>query len=991
MIKIKTICICAGIFTGIFNAIAETPGESRPQPILHPEEKAWATGDKVQPPDTLPVSRAANPVTPVSRKPKLPQPGLPTLDGNDLIFNAGWEMIEAPKLTDTNVAALSGPGVDTKDWYDATVPGTVLTTLVDQGVYPDPYYGLNNLAIPEDLNRQDYWYRTEFTVPKSFAGRELSLQFNGINYYAEIWLNGNYLGHITGAFIRGEFDVTPFIKPDTTNVLAVMIAPPPDPGLPSEQSVKYGAGDNGGKLCVDGPTFVCTEGWDWIPGIRDRSSGIWQDVILHSAGPVSIGDPQVVTELPLPDTSSAGVTVQAELHNTTDAVQQGILKGAFEGVKFEQPVTLQAGETKTISFAPGDFPQLTVQHPRLWWPNGYGEPELYHLQLDFVAGDGNASDEKNVRFGIREMSYEFGLKFPDGSVRRFEYTPVTARKAGQPVIDNRRISMLWGKENAKLREQVTGQKPSTAPFWWGRGQNTTVALWPGEENSPALQPATDTNMGPFMVVKVNGRRIECLGGDWGMDDAMKRVSRARLEPYIRMEHDAHLNMIRNWAGQSTSEAFYDLCDQYGILVWNEFWINTEGNNYRPVDHALFLSNIADALKRFRTHPSIALWCAGNEDVPPDDVNDAIDKMVRELDGTRYYQPNSRLVNMDNSGPWSNKPLTEYFTNLNTGFTTELGASSIPSAEVVRTMMPKEDTWPPDDLWAYHDLNTKGACSISSTFERIESRYGKAKDLDDLCRKAQMLNYETYRALYEGFNSRLWNNCSGVIIWMGHPSWPSLVWQFYTWDYEPNASLFGSMKGAEPVHIQMNEPDCRVIVMNHQADPLVNAVATATLYDLSGYKEQKQKKKFTAAADAGTDVFTLDWPATGAHLVRLELRDAKGRLLSDNLYWHARDEHDLQQLDSMAKASVKGRLHVHAGTTGTVIEGEVKNSGKIPALQVRLTLRDAKTGQRILPAYYDDNYFSLMPGEHRKFKIETRDPVTDVRVDITGWNIEAIGL
>jgi hypothetical protein len=706
---------------------------------------------------------------------------------------------------------------------------------------------------------------------------------------------------------------------------------------------------------------------------------------------VSICDPQVVTELPLPDISRAGITVQTELRNASGIVQQGILKGAFEGVKIEKSVTLQAGETRMISFAREDFPQLTVQHPRLWWPNGYGLPELYHLQLDFVTGEGIESDEKKLRFGIRELSYEFGLRFPDGNVRRFEYTPTTARKAGQAVIDNRRDSMLWGPENAKRREEVTGQKSSTAPFWWGRGQNTTVAVWPGQENSPALQPAADTNMGPYLVVKVNGRRIECLGGDWGMDDAMKRVSPERLEPYIRMEHDAHLNMIRNWAGQSTSEAFYDLCDQYGIMVWNEFWINTEGNNYRPVDDALFLSNVNDTLKRFRTHPSIALWCAGNEDVPRENVNVALDKMIRELDGTRYYQPNSRLVNMDNSGPWSNKPLSEYFTNLNTGFTTELGASSLPSAEVIRTIMPKEDLWPPDDLWAYHDLNSKGACSINSTFERIEKRYGKAKDLEDLCRKAQMLNYETYRALYEGFNSRLWNNCSGVIVWMSHPSWPSLVWQFYTWDYEPNASLFGSMKGAEPVHIQMNQPDCRVVVINHQADPLVNVTATSTLYDLSGHMEKKQKKKFTAAADVGTDVFTLDWPAAGAHLVRLELHDAKGRLLSENIYWHARDEHDLHQLDSLAKVNLKGNLRIYRDATGLVVEGEVTNPGKIPALLVRLNLRDAKTSQRILPAYYDDNYFSLLPGEHRDFKIETRDFKKDVLVDTTGWNIEAINL
>ncbi|HSY16796.1 MAG TPA: glycoside hydrolase family 2 TIM barrel-domain containing protein [Candidatus Acidoferrales bacterium] len=986
MTNFKIICLCAGVFAGVYRVPAEIPGEFRPQPVEFPAENAWAKGTNVQPANTFPKSRAVA-GSPVQRKPKLAQHPPPLLRGNELVFNSGWEMIEAPRLKDTNIAALSGPGVDTREWYDATVPGTALTTLVDQGVYPDPYYGLNNLEIPENLSRQDYWYRTEFTVPKTFAGRKLSLNFNGINYYAEIWVNGNYLGHVTGAFIRGKFDVTPFIKPDGTNVLAVMIAPPPDPGIPSEQSVKFGAGDNGGKLCVDSPTFVCTEGWDWIPGIRDRDAGIWQDVILRATGPVTIGDPQVITKLPLPDTSRAEVTVQAELHNTTATVQTGVFKGAFEGVKFEQPVTLQAGETKMVSFAPGDFPQMTVQHPRLWWPNGYGNPELYHLQLDFVTGDKKEPDEKKLHFGMRELSYQLGIKTTEGEVRRFEFTPTVAREDSRPVIDNRRVSMLWGLENAKLREQVTGQKPSDKPFWWGRGQDTTVALWPGRENSPALKPATDTKMGRYLVVKVNGRPIECLGGDWGMDDALKRISSERMEPYIRMEHDAHLNMIRNWAGQSTSEVFYDLCDKYGILVWNEFWMNTEGNNYRPVDHPLFISNVADTVSRFRNHPSIALWCAGNEDVPPEDIDEAMDKIVRELDGTRYYQPNSRLVNMDNSGPWSNKPLTEYFTNLNLGFTTELGASSIPSAEVMRTMMPKEDLWPPDDLWAYHDLASKGAATVSSTFDRIAARYGKAKDLEDLCRKAQMLNYETYRAIYEGFNSRLWDDCSGVMVWMSHPSWPSLVWQFYTWDYEPNASLFGAMKGAEPVHIQMNLPDCRIAVINHRAEPLVNATATATIYDLSGHLERNQRQTVTAAADARTDIFTLDWPATGAYLASLELRDPKGHLLAENFYWHARDEQQLQQLDSMAKVSLQGRLHVHRGATGTVIEGKVANPSRTPALLVGLTLRDAKTGQRILPAYYDDNYFSLLPGKSRNFRVETRDSNQAVVVDVTGWNIE----
>src|SRR6185437_13552067 len=324
--------------------------------------------------------------------------------------------------------------------------------------------------------------------------------------------------------------------------------------------------------------------------------GIWQDVMLRATGPVEIGDPQVITKLPLPDISSADVTVAAELQNTSDSAEKGILRGQFEGVNFEQPVTLNAREVKTVTFAPGEFKQLHVDHPRLLWPNGYGKPELYHLKLSFVTGDKKESDEKSLRFGIREMSYEFGVKKPDGGTERVEFTPTLARGDKQ-VIDNRRDTMVWGLENKAKRDAAAiekGEKPPTTPFWWGRGQDTMVGLYPGAEASPALRKVTDDDgMGRYLVIKVNGQKIECLGGDWGMDDAMKRISRERLEPYIRMTRDANMNMILNWAGQSTSEAFYDLCDEYGIMVWNDFWDNTEVHNYMPADFDLSERNVAD--------------------------------------------------------------------------------------------------------------------------------------------------------------------------------------------------------------------------------------------------------------------------------------------------------------------------------------------------------------------------------------------------------------
>ncbi len=941
------------------------PGEFRPNSVNTPLEEVGATGAKVQPLDTLPQSRAPFVVNPV--KSPATSPDELKLCGNELVFNAGWKMIESPRLRMMDGTALSKSGLDTRGWYDATVPGTVLTTLVNQGVYPDPYYGLNNLAIPESLNKQDYWYRAEFDVPKTFAGRHLWLIFNGINYYAEAWLNGEYLGHITGAFLRGRFDVTQFIKPDATNVLAVMIAPPPDPGIPSEQSVKFGPGDNGGKLCLDGPTFICTEGWDWIPAIRDRDTGLWQDVILRATGPVTIIDPQVVTRLPLPATSHADITIQAELRNASEAVQQGVLEGAFEGVHFEHPVTLQAGETKLVTFTPTDFPQLTVEHPRLWWPNGYGKPELYHLQLKFMASDKTESDQAAVRFGIRELSYELGVRMPDGNVRRVEFTPTLARDDSESLIDNRRGSIVsHSGENERPEE---------------------VSAWLGAEHSPALKAVADEGMGSYLVVKINGRKIFCNGGNWGMDDALKRIPRDRLEPFIRLEHDANLDMIRNWAGQSTSETFYDICDEYGILVWNDFWMSTEGWNYNPADNDLFLRNVADTLKRFRNHPCIAVWCGRNEGMPPEPLNAGINRLIRQLDGTRYYQPNSRSVNLRPSGPWSNQPLEKYFTDLNQGFSTELGASSIPPANVLRTMMEPADLWPPGDVWAYHDFHSKGGGNRDAILDMISRCYGEATNLEDLCRKAQMANYDTYRAIYEGFNSRLWNDCSGVLIWMSHPSWPSVVWQLYSSDYEPNAAYFGTKKACEPVHVQMNLPNCTIAVVNHRFEPLIDTTVNAVIYDLSGRRVQECHTNINAAANACTDVFKLDWPGNGTHLVKLELRDERRQLLSENFYWHARDDAQLQGLNSLSKVALKGAIKSQTNKDATVVEGKVTNPSNIPALAVKLTLRDADTGKRILPAFYDDNYFSLLPGESREFHIKLGPTTAKIQVSLEGWNIE----
>ena len=309
--------------------------------------KDWPVQNKEQagyraPQDPATMPKASAPPSKPIAKPPYSGPVLASRENNVWAIAGGWRLLPAPQVNASGMQ-ISRPGFETKHWFEATVPGTVLTTLIDRGVYPDPDYGLNNLAIPESLSRQDYWYRVEFTPSASLAGRRLTLNFKGINYAAVFWLNGKCIGNIKGAFIRGAFDVTGLMQPGQRNVLAVQISPPPHPGIPQEQSVKGGPGENGGILCLDGPTFIDTEGWDWIPGIRDRDTGIWQDVIIAATGTLQIGDAEVVTKLPLPDTSRADVTIAVPVRNQETVPSEAVVRASFEGVEVSKKLTLPPG------------------------------------------------------------------------------------------------------------------------------------------------------------------------------------------------------------------------------------------------------------------------------------------------------------------------------------------------------------------------------------------------------------------------------------------------------------------------------------------------------------------------------------------------------------------------------------------------------------------------------------------------------------------------
>jgi len=830
-------------------------------------------------------------------------------------ISSGWELQDSAKVAETGTgagAAISKLGYKPQGWFPAVVPGTVLTTLVKDGVYPEPLYGENNRPdrIPESLNKTSYWYRTVTEIPAAYRGRHVWLNLDGINFSAEVWVNGTYMGTMRGAFKRGIFDISEYVKPGEKAAIAVLVKPQPHPGDPHEHTIADGMVTNGGITAIDGPTFLSTIGWDWLPGIRDRDSGIWAKVFLSSTGPVVVKDPLVTTDLPLPRTDSADVAISTTLENVTDQPQKGVLKAHFGEVSIEKDVEIAPHSSKLVSLDPKDFPALHMLNPKLWWPNGYGPQNLYSLHLSFDEV-GKTSDEQTLSFGVRKITYFV------------------------PDSDN-------------------------------------------------------------LTISVNGMRIFIRGGDWGLDEGLKRIPRERLEAEIKMHALANMNLIRNWVGQSTGEDFYEVCDKYGILLWDEFFQPNPSDGPNPDDLPTYMANVRDKILRYRNHPSISVWCARNEGFPPKEIDDQLRVLMAELEPTRRYQPSSTSGQGVNSGgPYRWRTPREYYV-FGEAFKTEIGSSSIPTIESIQGMMPKKDWEQIDDDWAEHDL-ARGASAGDSYPRTLAARYGKVVNLADFVRKSQLANYEAYRAMYEGREAKLFNPSTAVITWMSNPAQPSFVWQLYHHDLEPNAALFAVKKAGELVHILLNESNGDMQVINNLATGVSKATAHIEIYNLDGSRVYEHDYPVTGPAFTAIDLGSVEWPASlsAVHFVKLELKSAEGKLLSENFYWRGLPEHpdDLQALETMKTVKLEASAVRHDGDGKVRITVTLRNPTNEVALMAHLQLRHGKASakeiERVLPVYYSDNYVSLVPKESRTITMEADEAELKGEspfVTVDGWNV-----
>jgi hypothetical protein len=859
-------------------------------------------------------------------------------------------------------------------WFPVTVPATVLTGLVANKVYPDPYLGMNNMLIPDASDtfnqeyhleqysylpgqpnpwKKPYWYRTTFPVPAADRGRHFQLIFKGINYRAEVWVNGRLIADsakMVGMFEEFDLDVSAAIHAGEANALAVKIYPLDVAGEPATPQLKaledfY---ENGGPTGDIGKnvTMLSSVGWDWIPEVRDRNIGIWQPVYLRTTGQVVISKPRIVTELPsLPDTSVARLSLDLQLSNNSGQARHGSLEVTiapenFSGaaIHFSRSETVEASGSRTVHLSAAEVPELLMHHPRLWWPNGYGQPWLYRIRLKY--NDGVVSDDTSFVFGVRTVSSSTTMV--SGWVRRDFY--------------------------------------------------------------------------------VNGKRIHLVGGAW-VPDMMLNRDYQRYDYELRLCRNANVNMVRIWGGGlGETDDFYELADRYGLLVWQDFWITGDtnggfkGSADWPLESRVFIDNVISTIYRIRNHPSLLVWTGGNEGHARKELYDAMRDNVASLDGTRPFipcssgfskapkdwkgsWPDDKPAGVYSGGPYSWQDDAKYYQFVDAGrdwvFKDETGIPSQPPyntlSKIIPNLVPDPHLpYPLNDTWGYHDACT-GNGKYDTYYQAMVDRFGAPASMRDFSDKMQLLNAGGYRAIFEAAGHKI-RETGGVMLWKLNAAFPSVIWQVYDWYLEPNAGYYFMQRACEPVHIQLNLDDSAVAIVNRTYQRRAGLHYEAEVVGMTGRSLFKQEGRADVDTTDAREVLSLRSVlarAQGISFVLLRLKDALGATVSQNVYWMS-PGHDFADLRAMPTARVKADLLGAAHKDG-YSEWTIRFTNAASGLAFFLNPQVIADGEEVLPSYWSDNYFSIPAGQSVTVKVSCPRAVLGSRVPqlrLEGWNIAA---
>jgi len=885
--------------------------------------------------------------------------------------------LQSSSLVEAAGEEISSPGYKSSVyWFPVKVPSTVLSGLVANRVYPDPYSGMNNMYIPDasdEFNKQynleqyshlpddpnpwkkPYWYRTTFKVPASDQGRYFQLIFKGINYRAAVWVNGMQIADSTqmaGMFAQYSLDVSKHIRAGEDNAMAVKIYPLDYPGLPSKEQLEA-LGDfypNGGPTGDIGKnvTMLCSVGWDWIPPVRDRNIGLWLPVYLRTSGGVTFANPKLVTELPnLPDTSLAKLSLSMTLLNHSQIKKDGSLivtisPENFKGriIKITRPSSIEPGGSLKIEMNGANTKELNISNPVLWWPNGHGKPDLYKIRLQYS----NASEIVN------DTSFIFGI-----------------RTVSTKAVN---VNNSWRRD-----------------FY------------------------------------VNGRRIHLVGGAWVPDMLLNRDS-TRYDYEMRLCRNANVNLVRIWGGGVTPcDEFFDAADRYGLLVWSDFWVTGDtqgefkGSPDWPLEGEVFKRNVVSTINRIRNRASLLVWTGGNEGHARRELYDFMRNSIIELDGTRPFIPSSsgfaRLpegwpgtwpdnlpTGVYSGGPYTWQDPASYYTRAIAGrdwvFKDETGIPSMVPYNILPKIIPdlvwdKKLPFPLNNTWGYHDAAT-GNGKWDLYYKETIKRYGEPESMEDFCDKMQLMNAVGYQGIFEAAGHKL-NDIGGVMLWKLNAAFPSVVWQVYDWYLQPNAGYYFMQNACEPVHIQLNLNNKKVTVINRTYKSVSNITANVEVFSPESKSLLKEEAYFSLApteVKETTSLSSLFEKTKGIAFVVLNLKNSSGKIISRNAYWLSSDN-DFKAVNNLPEATVQVKV-IASESNETEIKWTIQVTNNSDGLAFFIRSSLIGEGEEILPSYWSGNYITLAPSENIYLSVSCPAAVLSGKkpyLRVSGWNVEGV--
>ncbi len=758
-------------------------------------------------------------------------------------LSAGWKAKRASEVNADGIR-LTTEEPDLTGWLNATVPGTVLTTLVNNGLMPEPWFGMNNEQIPdvwkEGREYYTYWFFTRFSSETLDSTKQVWLNFRGINYRADIYLNGHRLNEATheGMFLRQKYNVTALLNRQGHNRLAVRVEPPLHPGNPN-------GGQGGDGMIGHDVTMQFTAGWDWIQPVRDRNTGIWDEVTIEVTGDIDIRDGFARTRVPGPRLPGelqdpAFVTFSAELENPTDRLVEGEVALAYMGDTDRKKMKIEPHSTVTVTFS-----EKKQTDPRVWWPNGIGQPSLYQAVITFHDKKDNTLDREDLMFGFRET----GSYFDDSTGARI-FT-INGQKlfirGANWIASDGMLRLNSGRYEAEVKMhaemnmnmiRVWGGSITERPEFYEACDRHGILVWQD------LWITGDCNgRWPDTLRKAESQEVRRMYPD---DDSLFLLSVAD-----------QVKMLRN------HPSLYMICG---------------GNEFPPPPELdTLIRNTLDSLDGTRLYFS---------------ESTSSDILTNTIGGTA-------------DGPYNVREPLWFFTQKWHPFNPEIGSVGLPNMESLKKMMDEKDLVVPEgkevnEVWRYHKYMGYGG---------MIERMGEVRDLKDFVTKAQLVNYDQYRSLVEGHTAHMWDWYTGFLIWKSQNPWPALKGQFYDWYHDQNAGFYGFKHAAAPVHLLFNPADSAIYAVNTMPKERKGLRLDAVLTDESGKEIWKRSQESVLDASNIIKVWDVDLRSTAARVHFLKLRItyvSTGLPIDENTYWLPFNG-DGRELMELPEAKIVGQM------------------------------------------------------------------------------------